>query len=141
MNTTNTEVTWSDVLGHRSRKAFSFVIKDGKISEFQGSSIPGVIAVVGKDFRKNGKWSHSTYQLVLAAGVCFVAGHMGWETGYLEEGLSSATSTKVRRWMDVANVLNIDLVECFRFFRDYAPNMSVRLDKVEADLLSLLDAS
>lgn len=83
---------WSDQMGHRGRGAWLLLVdSEGHIHRFTGENILGVCAVVGTDYKKAGKWSHTTYRLELAPGVRAIAGRDGWETGRFVEGLGAAT--------------------------------------------------
>lgn len=135
-------VTYSDKMGHRSRSPWAIVIGPGdKLELFTGESIPGKVAIVGADYTKNGKWSHSTYRLQLASGVRFLPGLMGWETGTFVEGLAYATGKITDRWHDVANALGVSLPAAQEFLRAWLPKAAGRLDRIEADLASLDEMS
>ena len=45
------------------------VLADGGLVRFVGNNILGVCAITSESYRKNGKWSGSTYSLALATGV------------------------------------------------------------------------
>ena len=62
----------------------------GEVVFFEGTAISGVARVNGSSYSKNGKWSHTTYRLSLAAGVRGVTGWNGWGTNTFAEGLASA---------------------------------------------------
>ena len=125
---------WSDRIGSRSRSAWLLLVTpDGKVREFTGVNIPGVVAVVGTDYEKAGKWSHTTYRLELAPGVRPIAGRDGWETGRFVEGLRDAVcfGRPVDRWVDVANALGVTVPEAMRFLREWRPKAAEALDAVE----------
>jgi hypothetical protein len=109
---------------------------------FTGESLPGIVAVVGIDYEKAGKWSHTTYRLELAPGVRAIAGRDGWETGRFVEGLRDAVhfGRPVDRWIDVANALGVTLAEAQRFLREWRPKAAARLDEVEAALAEMVEA-
>jgi hypothetical protein len=100
---------------------------------FKGENIPGVVAVVGTDYEKAGKWSHTTYRLELAPGVRAIAGKDGWETGRFVEGLRDAVrfGRPIDRWIDVANALGVTIQEAMRFLREWRPKAAEALDRVE----------
>lgn len=129
-----TNITWSDELGSRSRRAWLLLLpSDGSIHLFVGDSIPGVAAVVGSDYTQNGKWSHNTYRLLLAPGVRAISGHNGWETGSFREGLATALqSGPLDRWHDIANALGTTLSTTMEFLRAFRPAEADRLDQIEA---------
>jgi len=135
-------ITYSDQMGSRRRRAWAILIGPGdEIELFTGESIPGKAAIVGRDYEKCGKWSHSIYRIVLAEGVQFISGHMGWEMGTFTEGLHDATGKRTDRWHEVANALGVSLPAVQEFLRAWLPGAADRLDQVEADLASLDETS
>src|SRR5690606_4536198 len=42
---------------------------DGVARKFTGNDIPGFAIVASQEFRPNGKWSNTTYRLMIARGV------------------------------------------------------------------------
>jgi len=135
---------WSDEIASRNRSAWLLLVKDGKVLPFKGETIPGIVAVIGHDSVKDGKWSHTTYRLELAAGVRPIAGHDGFETGRFVEGLRDATSglfkRPIDRWVDVAEALGVSVQEAQRFLREWRPKAAAALDEVEAALASVMPA-
>jgi len=131
------------MMGHRRRDSWLLLIdSQGKISLFSGQTIPGVAAVKGRDFCKMGKWSHSTYRLVLSPGVRAISGRMGWETGSFREGLADATGrAHCDRWADVADALGVTLSEAQTFLREWLPEEAEELDQIEADLETVDEAA
>jgi hypothetical protein len=57
-------IQWSSEMRNRSRTPQLLVLSEGKLNVFQGKSIPGKVVVTGSHYKKNGKWSGTTYQLV-----------------------------------------------------------------------------
>ncbi|HHX27689.1 MAG TPA: hypothetical protein GX716_01625 [Firmicutes bacterium] len=136
------KVIYSDELAPRRRRAWAIIIGPGdELERFTGTSVPGKVAVVGCDYKKNGVWSHSTYRLEVAPGVRFLSGHFGFETGTFLEGLRTATRQPTDRWHEVANALGVSLPVAQDFLRGWLLKEAQRLDQVEADLASLDDAS
>lgn len=125
---------WNDGIGSRGRKAWLLLIKSGKVIRFTGENIPGVVAIVGSDYSKNGKWSNTTYRLELAPNVRAVAGRDGWGTGTFREGLRAATGQPADRWAECANALGVTLAEAQRFLREWRPLAAEHYDQVEAAL-------
>jgi len=135
-------ITWKDKMAPRCRRAWAIVVGPGdEIELFTGDSIPGKVAVVGRDYKKCGIWSHNIYRLEIAEGVRFIPGHMGFETGTFVEGLRAATGQPTDRWHEVANALGVSLPVAQDFLRAWLPKEARRLDQVEADLASLDAAS
>ena len=132
--------TWSDKMGSRSRSAWLLLIdKEGHIHHFTGETIPGVVVVIGHDYEKAGKWSHTTFRMELAPGVRAIAGMDGWETGRFVEGLRDAVNYRqpIDRWADVANALGVTLTEARRFLQEWRPKAAAKLDEVEDALASI----
>lgn len=135
-------IEWKDEMGSRQRRAFSLIVGPGdEIEPFTGDSIPGKVAVVGRDYKKCGVWSHNIYRLEFAKGVRFVSGHMGFETNTFMEGLQTATGKPTDRWHEIATALGVSLPVAQEFLRSWLPNTAERLDKVESDLASLDETS
>ncbi len=144
-------VEWDDRQGHRDRKAWALLITTGRVLPFTGSSIPGMVAVLGTTYRKDGKWSHTTYRLELAAGVRLITGRDGWEQGSFAEGLAAATgSPPIDRWEQMAGALGVGIAEARRFLAAWrvgtadrpgaGPRAIAALDAAEAALASVDDA-
>ena len=128
-------VVWSNKMGPRGRAAWLLLIAGDTVHVFRGQSIPGVVAVVGEDYTKDGKWSHTTYRLAIADGVRAIAGRDGFETGRFTEGLAHALGIgPVDRWQGLANALGVTLSVAQEFLRSWRPKAAERLDRVEKDL-------
>jgi hypothetical protein len=138
------KIEWNDRQGSRDRQAWALIVTaEGTVLPFTGEPIPGIVAVAGSDYHKDGKWSSTTYRLELAAGCRFVSGYNGWETGRFTEGLLSAVgrSEPIDRWADVANALGVTLAQAQAFLRAWRPKAAAVLDEVEAALEAVDDAA
>ena len=134
------EVMWSDQIGSRERSPFLLLIKGDEVIPFNGSDIPGVAAIRGTDYEKAGKWSHTTYRLVLGKGVRYVEGRNGWETGRFVEGLGDAIGCETPdTWAEVAEVLGVSVPSAMEFLQSWRPKAAQALDKVEEALFDLED--
>lgn len=130
--------TWTEQLGHRSRRPWCLVVHQGTVSRFAGTDMPGILAVVGTDYRKDGKWSSTTYRLAVAGGVRIVSGHMGWETGTFREGLrKSLLAPPLDRWADLASALGISVQAVQQLVRPWLPGEAADLDRVEEQMAAL----
>lgn len=131
--------TWDNKMGSRSRTAWLLLIKNGTVHVFKGETIRGVCAIVGTDYKKQGKWSHTTFRMELAPGVRAIPGMDGWETGRFVEGLRDAVNyhQPIDRWVDVANALGVTLTEARRFLQEWRPKAAAKLDEVEDALASI----
>jgi hypothetical protein len=72
------EYKYNDGLCNGSRWPKLWLVHAGKIIRFQGTDIPGLVAITSSKYEKGGKWSNTTYQLELAAGVtpCYLLPHL-----------------------------------------------------------------
>lgn len=127
-------VTWNNRIGHRGRSPHLWLRKAQRMYKFFGESIPDVCVVVGEDYTKEGKWSHTTYRLELAPGVKHFAFHSGWETGTIREGVGGGDT-----WASFASLLGVPLAEARRFLGEIAPASAAYYDKVEAELSALYE--
>jgi len=134
-------LTWNDGMGSRSRRAWLLLVCDAtdSIVAFNGDTIPGYCVVAGHDSVKAGKWSSTTYRIVLAPGVRPIAGHNGWETGRVVEGLADAVkaSKTPDTWEEVAELLGVSVPATMEFLRAWRPRAAEALDTVRAQLDSL----
>ena len=67
----------------RSRKPRLYLIKDQKVVEFAGKSIPQILVILSEDYEKNGKWSGSDYELAISdtcVAVQCITPWDGWHT-------------------------------------------------------------
>src|SRR5690606_17258666 len=120
------EFTYCDKMGHRGRNPWLHLAdSSGTIHRFRGKSIPGVVSVQDTEYEKNGKWSNTTYSLVLAAGVRPVAGIQGWEAGTFLEGAG------IENWNDAANYYGVSVAEARRFLAANYPKSTAELNRRE----------
>lgn len=130
--------TWTEELGHRSRRPWCLVVHQGTVSRFVGADIPGVLAVIGTDYIKNGKWSSTTYRLAVSDGGRLVSGHMGWETGTFREGLrKSLLASPLDRWASIASSLGVSVQAVQQLIRPWLPDEAADLDRVEEQMAAL----
>jgi len=132
-----TTLEWSNGMLPRGRSPWLLLVKGGKLQQFKGQSIPGLVAVTGDRYKRNGKWSATTYQLALAKDVRALSGANGWETGSFLEGLSACVRKQLNTWADVAEALGVSREEAEKFVRGYAEGTAATLDKRQADLAAL----
>lgn len=132
------EYTWSNRLGSRDCRAWLLVVKDDEVVVFAGKNIPGKAVIVGSDYHKDGKWSYTTYRLMLGSGVRAISGRDGWETGRFIEGLSSVTKRRhIDTWSDVAEAIGVSVPAAMKFLREWRPKAADALDIVDAQLEAL----
>lgn len=141
--TANSTITFSNQQGSRDRAAWLLLVKGEEVRVFTGETIPGLAVVVGSDYHKNGKWSHTTYRIALAPGVRAIPGKQGWETNTFAEGLRAAVShpTPIDRWPDLAAALGISVPAAMQFLRGWKKGAAEKLDAVDAQLEALEQAA
>lgn len=130
-------------MGSRNRQVWALVVTAaGEVLPFKGADLPGVLVVTGTDYRKDGKWSSTTYRFQLSSGTRFISGKNGWETGRFIEGLRKAVSfgRPIDRWVDVAEALGVTVASAMAFLRSWRPKAAAYLDDVEERLATLDDA-
>jgi len=62
-------VKWNNGLASAGRRPRLALVKEGKIFQFLGTTIPGVAVITTTDFKKNGKWSNTTFHLEVGENV------------------------------------------------------------------------
>ena len=134
------KLDWNDQQGARDRQSWLLLISRGKVSRFHGESIPGVVAVLGRDYHKGGKWSYHAYRMELAEGVVPIPFRDGWGQGTLLEGLSSHDAP-CDRWADLANRLSVPVSEARRFLEEEAAAADTRFGRRAVAALKALDAA
>ncbi len=65
-------IRWSDGLRNRGRSPLLFLCREGQWVRFAGKPIPGTLAVLSSKYEKNGKWSHTSYELAVSASAVAV---------------------------------------------------------------------
>ena len=135
----SSKLEWSDELGSRSRAAWLLLVKEDEVLAFPGSTTKGWVVVTGTSYRKNGKWSHTTYRLALYDGVRAIAGKNGWETGTFCEGLRAATRSEAHldTWPLLAGALGVSVESAKCFLRAWRPKAAEKLDLVEEEMKEL----
>ena len=138
-NVMTTSVLYSNQQGRRDRPAFAVIVSsEGVLTTFEGVSIPKLAVVISEKYAKSGKWSHTVFDITLATGARMVAGHTGWETGMMLEGVASATGLPCGSWGELAYALGVDRSAAEAWLRVAAPGSSKVLDE-RAELLAGLE--
>lgn len=91
---------WNDGLQSRSRHSRLLIYDRAQIIEFQGKAIPGVVAIKSESYTKNGKWSNTSYSLVVAAGWKISPITQSWGLGYYVDDVSSMKAIKEQLGLD-----------------------------------------
>lgn len=133
-----TNIKFSDEPGSRSRKAW-LILRDaaGQLYKFKGGNIPGIVVVTGERFIKNGKWSHTKWDLALASGVVALEGKNGWTTGKFKEGLETLSYKTITSWEDVAAAFGTTVAHARTFCEKDYPKFTKEIDELEKALAEL----
>lgn len=135
-------IEWSNQIGSRGRGAWLLFVRGDEIISFGGQDIAGVVVVRGTDYKKSGKWSHTTFRLQLADGIREITGRDGWETGRFVEGLGSAAGCATPdTWADTAKAFGVSVPSAMEFLRSWRPKAAEKLDEVEQSLAKLEEVS
>lgn len=84
-----TRTTYSDRQGSRDRQMMGYVYCRNNIYEFTGSDMPGKCIIEKSSSTKNGKWSYTYYELLLAPGYKFGEKRQDWDSGMYVNDLKS----------------------------------------------------
>lgn len=91
------EWSWNDGIGNRSRRPRCLVVaQNGDVHRFTGQSIPDVVKVLGSDYKKNGKWSNSTFRCISPPGTINISWRQDWETG---ETFTQDRWHEIKEWL------------------------------------------
>ena len=117
------EYTYNDGLQSGSRRPRLFLVKNGEFRKFSGEPIPGICAIEAQKYEKGGKWSNTTYHLLLAPGVRAV---------YMVSPLHGMWGDDLRSWGETLQELQGLPIEAVkRLVRAEYPSTAERLDKAE----------
>ena len=137
----NDAIIWSDKPGWRGRAAWLLVLDGRSVRAFMGEPMEGV-TILDDSFTKNGKWSHTTYRLVLAPNLRTLAGRDGWDTGTFREGVASAVGAeRCSTWSELAAALGVSVTATMTFLRAFRPQEAAALDTVDTQLDALDEAT
>lgn len=132
---------YSDQLGSRGRKPWGVVVGPGdSLVEFSESERVGV-KFVNSTYEQNGKWSHTTWRVILPPGSRLVSGHLGWETGTWREALSRETRQDVVTWLDAARALGVSVASVMDYARQWHKRDARHFDEVDRKLAEADDAA
>lgn len=127
-------LAWSDKRQNRGYSPMLFVGVGDRIERFEGKTIPGVVAVVRSDYRKNGKWSGTNYQLKLACGAWLLHANQEWESGERFHGCS-AVADMIKQFRDAGcKAIDEAIIDALQ---QHCPNTLERVRKTEADIASV----
>lgn len=135
-------VKFTDEMHSRGRRHIEVIIVEQHdlIVAFQGKSIAGLCRVDKEDFSKNGKWSHYTWEVTLAAGAEAGRVHQDWETGYWLNGQNWQAALKEFK-ANLPKAANLTDACIERFIRASMPKTAIRLDAAVDPLASPFNAA
>lgn len=70
---------WNDGMKHRSRTPHLVLVEGDRVEPFRGAGITSMLGVIGSSYTKNGKWSHTVWQLAIADTVTAIEILEPWE--------------------------------------------------------------
>lgn len=128
------KMSWNDGIGSRGRQSVLIIGKEDSIHQFRGSSIPGIVAVASSNYEKNGKWSNTTYSLVLASTAWAFSMTQSWEDGrYFDRAVTPADAVAELR---KAGCAAPDIV-VLEFLKKEFPKTMQRLEATASDIASV----
>jgi len=116
------EITYNNGLRHGGIYPRLYLVLDDQIHKFRGLAIDGVCVVAGEKFEKNGKWSNTTYRLLLAPGVRAV---------YLEEERRGIWGGSFESWASVAADFGTSIDVARQIVTKEYPWTAERLNQIE----------
>ena len=123
------ELTYAGTGGGSNRMTPRLFLQQGEtFHPFAGASIPGVVRVLKDHYKKNGKWSYTTWNLRIAEGVTgwVVAGGEVREAGKPSygEGAGRRASYLAATWAEIPEEMRPVVRAC-------CPKSTARLDENE----------
>lgn len=115
-------IIFDDRIGSRSIKhlnlLFGMYQEHQVIVEFKGQNIEGVCHVINETYNKNGKWSHSTWEVALPNDVEGFVLYEDWEMGkYFPQKTWEGVKTKIVDAMKSSNLCFSELdMACVKRF-------------------------
>jgi len=110
------------------RRPRLYLAKGGQIVKFEGANIPGYCAITKEVFEKNGNFSNTTFDLLLAPGV---------RPLYFLSPLHRTWGDNLGSWAEVAQELGLPVEVAQKIVREEYPSTAARLDEVERFVASL----
>lgn len=109
--------SYNDGQGSRDRLPKLLLFARNFVVEFHGFDIPNMCTVVGEQYTKSGKWSNTTYDIVLADGVHFASLRQDWDSGCFINNLTSP-----KAMMDDLKLEGVMVAEGKRFIQTFMKN-------------------
>jgi hypothetical protein len=122
------EYQYNDGRRPGGRKPRLYLAKGAQIAKFEGSNIAGFCAIAREKFTKNGNFSNTTFDLILAPGV---------RPLYFLSPLHGTWCDTLGSWAEVAQELGLPVEVAQQIIREEYPPTASRLDEVEKFVASL----
>jgi hypothetical protein len=110
------------------RRPRLYLAKGGKVVKFGGSNIPEFCAIATSEYKKNGKWSNTTYQLDLVPGV---------RPLFFLSPMHGTWGDSLGSWGEVAKELALPVDVAQELIRVEYKSTAERLDKLEEFSLAI----
>ena len=110
---------WNNGMQSRSRYSRLLLYTRNTVVQFDGSDIPGYCVVVGTSYQKNGKWSNTTYEIQLAAGVKASGITQGWDSGRYVDSVVSMKSIQSQLGLDGCAPTAVEFYLQTRLYKTY----------------------
>jgi len=114
---------WNDGLLPAGRYPRLYLTKAGEACKFVGKNIPGFVAIAAADYQKSGKWSNTTYTLLLAPGVRAVE---------LVSPMHGTWGDSFASWGELIAAIGLPLAVAREIVRAEFASTAQRLDALEA---------
>lgn len=115
---------YNDGLHHGGRRPRLWLAKGDVARKFTGDDVPGFAVVASHAFTAKGKWSNTTYRLLLAPGVRPV---------YMLSPLHGIWGQDLLCWGEAADELGVSESLARHIVAAEYPDTAARLDRVEAE--------
>lgn len=123
--------SFDDKMGSRSLSHRNFIVAGGLALEFIGKNLPGC-RIVREDFSKNGKWSHSTWDVELSDEVSALVFSQDWDTGkWFPEKTWELACSRLAKYFSPE--------QAERFIRRFFPQAAVIFDEERASQSDSVD--
>jgi len=119
---------YNDGLLPAGRRPRLYLAKGGEVRKFTGENIPGFCAIAASRYRKNGKWSNTTYQLDLAPGIRAL---------HFVSPMHGTWGDNIGSWGEVAEKLGLPVDVAQMLIRTEYEDTAERLDKLEEFALAV----
>lgn len=117
---------YNDGLCPGGRRPRLYLAKGSQVFKFVGMAISNVCAIAAQEYKKNGKWSNTTYKLEMAVGV---------RPLYFLSPMHGTWGQTLPSWGGAATELGLPIEVARRVIGEEYPTTAERLDKVEQFIL------